>query len=53
MNPEGTTQCPVRTSATTSTMAGIAKKHGMHAVAIGGIEDHEHALIDMGPTPRH
>jgi REP element-mobilizing transposase RayT len=31
-------------------MAGIAKKHAMHAVAIGGIEDHAHALIDMGPT---
>jgi putative transposase len=31
-------------------MAGIAKKHSMHAVAIGGIEDHAHALIDMGPT---
>jgi hypothetical protein len=30
-------------------MAGILKKHGMHAVAIGGIEDHAHALIDMGP----
>ena len=31
-------------------MAGIAKKHGMHAVAIGGIEDHADTLIDMGPT---
>jgi len=31
-------------------MAGIAKNHGMHAVAIGGIEDHAHALIEMGPT---
>ena len=31
-------------------MAGIAKKYSMHAVAIGGIEDHAHALIDMGPT---
>jgi len=31
-------------------MAGIAKKHSMHAVAIGGIEDHVHALIDMGAT---
>jgi putative transposase len=31
-------------------MAGIAKKHSMHAVAIGGIEDHAHALIDMGAT---
>jgi putative transposase len=30
--------------------AGIAKKHGMHAVAMGGIEDLVHALIDMGPT---
>jgi putative transposase len=31
-------------------MAGIAKRHGMHAVTIGGIEDHAHALIDIGPT---
>ncbi len=31
-------------------MTGIAKKHGMHAVAIGGSEDHAHALIDIGPT---
>jgi len=30
-------------------IAGIAKNHGMHAVAIGGIEDHIHALIDLGP----
>ncbi len=31
-------------------MAGIARNHGMHAVAIGGIEDHIHALIDLGAT---
>ena len=31
-------------------MAGIAKNHGMHAVAIGGIEDHAHVLINLGPT---
>ena len=31
-------------------MAGIAENHGMHAVAIGGIEDHVHALINLGPT---
>jgi putative transposase len=31
-------------------MAGIAKNHDMRALAIGGIEDHVHALIDMGPT---
>ena len=31
-------------------MAGIAKNHGMHAVAIGGIEDHVHALINLGPN---
>src|ERR1700760_800486 len=31
-------------------MTGIAKKHHMHAVAIGGIEDHVHALINMGAT---
>src|SRR6516225_9847325 len=30
-------------------VAEIAKHHGMHAVAIGGIEDHIHALIDLGP----
>jgi REP element-mobilizing transposase RayT len=31
-------------------MAGILKNHGMHAVAIGGIEDHVHALINLGAT---
>jgi putative transposase len=31
-------------------LAGIAKNHGMHAVAIGGVEDHVHALISLGPT---
>ena len=31
-------------------MAGIATSHSMHAVVIGGIEDHAHALIQMGPT---
>jgi REP element-mobilizing transposase RayT len=31
-------------------MAGIAKAHNTHAVAIGGIEDHAHALIHVGPT---
>ena len=30
-------------------LAGTAKNHGMHAVAIGGIEDHVHALINLGP----
>lgn len=29
-------------------IAGIAKNHGLHAVAIGGIEDHIHALINLG-----
>ncbi len=29
-------------------MAGILRNHGMHAVAIGGIEDHIHALINLG-----
>lgn len=29
-------------------MAGIAKGHGIHAVAIGGFADHVHALIDLG-----
>jgi REP element-mobilizing transposase RayT len=28
-------------------MAGIAKNHGMHALAIGGTEDHVHALIQL------
>ncbi len=32
-------------------MAGIVKNHGMHAVAIGGIEDHIHALINLGAIP--
>jgi len=31
-------------------MAGIANNHGMHAVAVGGIEDHAHALVNLGPT---
>jgi REP element-mobilizing transposase RayT len=31
-------------------MAGILKNHGMHAVAIGGIEDHIHALVNLGAT---
>src|SRR5215471_5668741 len=31
-------------------MAGIVANHGMHAVAIGGIEDHVHALIDLGAS---
>jgi REP element-mobilizing transposase RayT len=31
-------------------MAGITRNHGMHAVAIGGIEDHIHALINLGAT---
>jgi REP element-mobilizing transposase RayT len=31
-------------------MAGIAQNHGMHAVAIGGIDDHVHALVNIGPT---
>jgi REP element-mobilizing transposase RayT len=29
-------------------MAGIAKGHGIHAVAIGGFADHAHALVDLG-----
>ncbi len=31
-------------------MAGIAKNHGMHTVAIGGIEDPVHALLNLGST---
>ena len=33
-----------------SYMAGIARNHGMHAVAIGGTEDHVHALISIPPV---
>jgi len=29
-------------------MAGIAENHGMHAVKIGGIDDHVHVLINLG-----
>lgn len=29
-------------------MAGILRNHGMRAIAIGGIEDHIHALVDLG-----
>jgi putative transposase len=31
-------------------MAGILTNHGLHAVAIGGIEDHVHALINLGAS---
>src|SRR3974390_601725 len=31
-------------------MAGTAKNPGMHAVAIGGIQDHVHVLLNLGPT---
>lgn len=31
-------------------MAGIATSHGMHALAIGGIENHIHALISLPAT---
>ena len=34
-------------------MAGIAKGHGIHAVAIGGFADHAHALIDLGCCHRN
>src|SRR5262245_55082532 len=29
-------------------MAGILKNHGLNAIAVGGIEDHIHALINLG-----
>jgi putative transposase len=28
-------------------MAGIARNHGMHALAIGGMDDHVHALVHI------
>jgi putative transposase len=28
-------------------MAGIARNHGLHAVAIGGTDDHVHALLEI------
>lgn len=31
-------------------MAGIATNHGMHALAIGGIDDHIHALLSLPAT---
>ncbi len=31
-------------------MAGVARNHGMTVVAIGGIEDHAHALLELGPV---
>jgi putative transposase len=31
-----------------SYLAGIAKNHGMDAIAIGGTDDHVHALINLG-----
>lgn len=38
-------ECPGR-----AYMSGILTNHGMHAVAIGGIEDHIHALINLGAS---
>ena len=31
-------------------LAGIAKNYEMHAVAVGGVDDHVHALVDVGAT---
>jgi REP element-mobilizing transposase RayT len=31
-------------------IAGIAKNHGMQALTVGGIDDHVHALINLGAT---
>ena len=31
-------------------LAGIAKKYGISALAIGGVSDHAHALLDLGPV---
>ncbi len=31
-------------------LAGILKNHGMRAIAIGGIEDHVHLLVNLGAT---
>jgi putative transposase len=31
-------------------MAGIAENHGFQPLSIGGIADHIHALIELGPT---
>jgi putative transposase len=31
-------------------MAGIATNHGMHALAIGGMDDHMHALLSLPAT---
>jgi hypothetical protein len=31
-------------------MAGIVANHGMHAVEIGGMEDHTHELNDLGAS---
>jgi REP-associated tyrosine transposase len=31
-------------------MAGIVKNHGMYALAIGGMEDHVHALLSLPGT---
>jgi putative transposase len=30
-------------------LGGIAQNHGMQARAVGGMEDHVHALLDVGP----
>lgn len=31
-------------------IAGIAKNHGMYARAVGGVENHVHALLTLPPT---
>src|ERR1700744_5769231 len=31
-------------------MAGLATNHGMHALAVGGIEDHVHVLVSLPAT---
>jgi putative transposase len=31
-------------------IAGIARNHDMHAIAVGGTEDHVHILVSVAPT---
>ncbi|MCI0423474.1 MAG: IS200/IS605 family transposase [Acidobacteria bacterium] len=30
-------------------VSGIAQNHGMHVLAVGGVEDHIHVLVDVPP----
>jgi len=41
---------PEMTARLTPYLGGIAREHGMRALAIGGVEDHAHMLLSLPPT---